>query len=235
LDHHEEIERIRQVYATQYRPDPKDRSYSWNVRNPVSVYYRHAFERAFVKLINDLDIDVEPLQFLDVGCGNGNFLRYLASLGATPEFMHGVDLMEYRIEQARLLSPATIDYCTGDAQQLPYPDFKFDLVSQLTVFSSVHEPGLREKMAREMDRVLKPGGFLLWYDLRIGYSTSARGIGMDEVISLFQKYTIQWKSRLHPQKASSLARGSIILAEIAEFLPGIKKTHILCLLKKPAG
>jgi ubiquinone/menaquinone biosynthesis C-methylase UbiE len=235
LEYQDEIDRISQVYDTLYRPDPKDRSYPWNARNPISLYYRHTLERALVTLFNDLDIDLEPIQILDVGCGNGACLRFLASLGATPEFLHGVDLMEYRIEQARKLSPLAIDYYAGDAQQLAFPDLRFDMVSQFTVFSSLHESGLREKIAREMDRVLRPGGFLLWYDLRAGFSATARGIEIDEVVSLFPGYITQRCTSLHPRRASSLARRSVLLAEIAEILPILKKTHLLSFMKKPAG
>ena len=235
MEHHDEIERISQVYETQYKPDPKDRRYPWNARNPISLYYRQALEKIVVKLFNDMDIDLEPLKVLDVGCGTGGFLRYLTSIGATPEFLHGVDLMEYRIEQARKLSPPTIDFYHGDAQKLAYPDFSFDMVSQLTVFSSFHEEGLREKIAREMDRVLRPGGILLWYDLRTGHSATARGIELDAIVSFFPNYSMQRCSRIHPKWASSLALRSILLAEIAGNLPLLIKTHLLCFMKKPEG
>ena len=34
-----EIERLRNIYTTQYNPDPQDRNYIWNPLNPVSIYY----------------------------------------------------------------------------------------------------------------------------------------------------------------------------------------------------
>lgn len=233
MDFPDEIERINHVYNTKYRPDPKDRSYPWNAFNPVSLYYRQSQERAFISLFNDFNIDLEPSEVLDVGCGTGGFLHFLASLGADPKKLHGIDLMEYRIDMARLLNPTAMDYLVGNAEDIPFPDQNFDLVSQLTVFSSIFDSGLHHKIAKEINRVLKPGGFMLWYDLRIGRSENTHGIERKEVLNLFPNYTARSITTLHPVRAASLAKRSVLLADIVGQIPWMKKTHILCLLIKP--
>jgi len=34
---------------------------------------------------------LEQMMILDVGCGKGNWLRFLLSLGARPENLHGIE------------------------------------------------------------------------------------------------------------------------------------------------
>lgn len=231
----DDIQRIQQVYSTTYRPDPQDRSYIWNPRNPVSVYYRQAQERALVALFDDFDLPLDTLAVLDVGCGGGGFLRFLASLGAPPHNLHGLDLMPHRIEQARSLCPPGVDLRAGDAQSLPYPDAHFDLVSQLTVFSSVFDPQIRAKIAGEMRRVLKPGGYVLWYDMRVGNTKTTRGVEAAEIRLLFPGCRRLALRPLHPPRAAQIARRSWLLAELWDRVPGPKKTHYLALLQKSAS
>jgi ubiquinone/menaquinone biosynthesis C-methylase UbiE len=103
------------------------------------------------------------IDILEVGCGSGGMLQRLVGLGADSARLAGVDLVEDRIEMARRRFP-TADFRVGSAHELPFEDASFDLVSQLTLFSSVVDPKLRSAIAVEMLRVLRPGGRILWYD-----------------------------------------------------------------------
>jgi len=101
----DEISRIRHIYNTQYRNISNDYSYIWHARNPVSITFRHSQERAIVSLLNQNNIQLEEISVLDVGCGYGGLLRFLATLGAAPKNLFGIDLMEYRIDaEARYLA-----------------------------------------------------------------------------------------------------------------------------------
>ena len=122
-----EIDRIKEVYESRSIPDLKERGYLWHPCNPVSVYYRQAQERALISLINKYILQLETIRFLDIGCGTGNFLRFMLSLGAVPENLHGIDLIPLRIERARKFSPAELDLQVGNAMSLPFPDFKFKI------------------------------------------------------------------------------------------------------------
>ena len=101
----DEIERLRKMYATQYNPDPQDRNYIWNPLNPVSIYYRQAQERAIADLFRRNYPSLSKLNVLDIGCGSGGLLRFLASLGIPPNQLSGIDLMKNRIKAARQLAP----------------------------------------------------------------------------------------------------------------------------------
>jgi len=228
----DDLQRIRQVYATTYRPDPRDRAYPWHPRNPISVYYRQAQERALIRLFNDFDLPVEQFTVLDVGCGSGGFLRFLASLGASPAKLHGIDLMPYRIEQAQVLCPPGVRLQTASADALPYPNGSFDLVSQFTVFSSIFDAALRAHIAAEMSRILAEGGYLLWYDMRIGNGQTTRGIQPAEIRQLFAGLHLLSLRPLHPRRAASIARRSWLLAELCDQLPGLPKSHHLALFQK---
>ncbi len=228
----DDIQRIQQVYSTTYHQDPQDRSYAWHPLNPVSIYYRQAQERALAALFNRFNLPIERMKVLDVGCGSGGFLRLLASLGASPQNLHGLDLMDYRIEQAQALCPPGVNLRAGNAAELPYPDGSYDLVSQFTVFSSIFDTQLSTKIAAEMGRVLAPGGYLLWYDLRVGNSKTTRGIQRDEICQFFPQLRLLAIQPIHPPRAALLARRSYLLAELWDRLPGPKKTHYLALFQK---
>ena len=106
-----EIDRLRQMYATQYNPDPQDRNYIWHPLNPISIYYRQAQERAIADLLRRNELSLPNLNVLDIGCGNGGLLRFLASLGIPPKQLNGIDLMDYRITMARQLAPPGMTLC----------------------------------------------------------------------------------------------------------------------------
>jgi SAM-dependent methyltransferase len=93
--------------------------------------------------------------------------------------------MAERIEAARSRFP-TADLRVGSAHELPYPHASFDLVCQMTLFSSVVDPGLRAAIAVEMLRVVRPGGLIVWYDAhRAASSSDFAPIGRDELGRLF--------------------------------------------------
>jgi len=99
---------------------------------------------------------------LDVGCGTGMMLDILAQ--AHPDAaLFGIDISTNMLRQAekRLLGKATLTL--GDAENLPYPDQQFDLV---TCVESFHHYTAPEKAVSEFSRVLSPAGSLLLCDMR---------------------------------------------------------------------
>jgi len=123
---------------------------------------------------------------LEVGSGMGGELAWLLELGARPEFLAGIDLLPDRVAAAKLNYPA-FDFRVGNAEHLPHPDSSFDLVMAITVLSSIFDPTMAANVAREILRVLKPGGALLWYDFRYDSpaNRNVHGVGADRVRELF--------------------------------------------------
>lgn len=94
---------------------------------------------------------------LDVACGTGNVAIPLARRGAV---VTGVDIAPNLLDQARRRAAAeglTVSFDEGDAEDLPYADASFDVVT--TMFGAMFAPR-PEMVATELARVLKPGGLL---------------------------------------------------------------------------
>jgi SAM-dependent methyltransferase len=101
-----------------------------------------------------------PASLLEVGCGDGTFLRLAASLGAA---LHGIDP---HAESVRKLQREAFSVQTGVAEALPYPDGAHDLV----VFSyAAHHIGDWPTALAEALRVARLGVVVLdpWFDASI--------------------------------------------------------------------
>jgi SAM-dependent methyltransferase len=96
---------------------------------------------------------VSELKVLDVGCGNGKL-----DLSLQPHVgeVHGTDVADQMIAEARLLNPSG-HYEPYDGRVLPYVDKTFDLVFAVCVFHHV-EPDARPALISEMARVVRVGG-----------------------------------------------------------------------------
>ncbi len=92
---------------------------------------------------------------LDVGCGAGEFVAYLGSLGFQA---HGVDLSENAVAYTQQRCPeATV--CQASAEDgLPFPPEQFTLVMATEVVEHLLEP---QQAINQMARVLRPGGVLI--------------------------------------------------------------------------
>jgi ubiquinone/menaquinone biosynthesis C-methylase UbiE len=99
---------------------------------------------------------------LDVACGPGAF-----ALGVAPRvtFVCGVDLTVEMLRRSRAFEAekqiSNAAFACGDAEQLPFPDGAFDLVSCQCSFHHLPKPAL---VLREIIRVAKPEGRLVLMD-----------------------------------------------------------------------
>jgi ubiquinone/menaquinone biosynthesis C-methylase UbiE len=107
--------------------------------------------------------DLRGKAVLEVGCGRGGGCAYLARY-LRPRSVLGVDYSQQAIDFCtRTHSAPTLSFLQGDAEALPCSKGMFDVV--LNVESS-HCYGSMPAFLAEVHRVLKPGGHLLWADLR---------------------------------------------------------------------
>ena len=101
--------------------------------------------------------DLRPgLRALDLGTGTGTVARGLAAMGLA---VTGLDPSDDLMAQARALGEAegvAVDYLTGTAETLPFPDASLDLVTAGQCWHWFDRP----RAAAEVARVLKPGGAL---------------------------------------------------------------------------
>ncbi len=131
---------------------------------------------------------------LDIGCGDGVMLRQFLQWGATPKNLAGIELRADVVQIGINLTP-NIDIRNGSATNLPWPAASFDLVCLHTVFTSILDVSMKQKIVGEIDRVLRSGGAILWYDFRFDNprNPDVKGVKTNEIHQLFPKYDIKLK------------------------------------------
>ncbi len=187
-----EAARVRAAYARRDRLGLDARYDYWR---PDNLFIYQARERAVLDLLWGAGfLPLGDRRVLDVGCGDGAVLLDMLRYGATPDALHGIDLLPDRVESARAKLPgAHIE--AGDARALPYEDDAFDLALGFTLLSSVVDPTARRQVAAEMARVTKPGGLVLLYDFWINPTNrTVRSLRRSEVRDLFPGKPIDFRS-----------------------------------------
>lgn len=227
-----ERERITQEYGARDTDEQLRARYRFT--NPGHLLLLQQRERRLLALLGRLGVadHLADLRALDIGCGTGGLLLDLVRYGARAEQLAGVDLVPRRVAMAHQRLPRA-DLREGDAAGLPYPDSAFDLVFQLTVVSTVLDPDCRAAIAREMCRVLRPGGAIIWYDLCVGSpgNHGVRPIGRAELRALFPGASVEaTRVTLMPPLARLTARRSWLLAELMSALPFLR-THLLAAIR----
>lgn len=102
-------------------------------------------------------------EVLDVGCGGGWLLEALAQRDGGPTRLCGVDALKARVEAASNRVP-TADVRLGDARSLPFADGSFQVVTLITVLSSLADRAAVLRALREARRVTAGDGLLLCYE-----------------------------------------------------------------------
>ncbi|MGA8952897.1 MAG: class I SAM-dependent methyltransferase [Xanthobacteraceae bacterium] len=102
----------------------------------------------------------QGLHWIDVGCGNGAFTEVLIARTA-PRAITGIDPSDGQISYARARPAAKLaQFRIADAHELPFAANSFDAASMALVITFLSDP---LKAAREMARVVKPGGVVASY------------------------------------------------------------------------
>jgi ubiquinone/menaquinone biosynthesis C-methylase UbiE len=103
-------------------------------------------------------------RLLDLGCGSGEFMREVKRnyprLSVT-----GLDLSApyLKVAERRLAAWSRVELVEAPAEAIPAPAASFDIVTALYLFHEL--PGrVREAVAAEIRRVLKPGGTVILVD-----------------------------------------------------------------------
>ena len=108
--------------------------------------------------------DQRRVALIDVACGTGRFLTQI--LSAYPKInATGLDLSPAYAEEARRrLAPwPHAEVMTGQAESIPSDGACFDAATCIYLFHEL-PPRVREDVARELARVIKPGGVLVLAD-----------------------------------------------------------------------
>jgi ubiquinone/menaquinone biosynthesis C-methylase UbiE len=222
---------IKEKYA---RRKSRDERYSWF--NSGHVFMVQERERQFLELLKRAGVNsLEDKRILEIGCGQGFWLREFIKWGARPENITGVDLLKERVEEAVHLTAADISVVCGSGAALGFPDETFDLVLQSTVFTSIQNRTLKLQVAAEMVRVLRPMGLIFWYDFRLDNprNRDVTGVPKKEVVKLFRGCQVEMHAiTLAPPLARCLAPWSWLCCHVLGQIP-LLCTHYLGIIRKP--
>lgn len=123
-------------------------------------------ERAFIGLYQQAveGLPVKGARVLEVGSGRGGGSRYIARY-YQPASVVGLDYSPDTVRLARRLNSdtAALSFETGDAERLPFADGSFDIVVNIESSHCYADVGA---FAREVSRVLAPGGWFTFADMR---------------------------------------------------------------------
>ena len=142
-------------------------------RNETNFYKdRNWTTREFEELL-DLQSDGsgEPKKILEVGCGVGNLIFPLLENPATNLYVYACDFSQRAVDFVKANekydpSRVTAFQCDiTDGQQLldNVPEESLDIITMIFVLSAIH-PEKFDVVVKNLHRLLKPGGVLLFRD-----------------------------------------------------------------------
>lgn len=167
----------------------------------------------------------------EVGCGAGGNLLDLLRLGLRPAHLTGIELLPERLIAARAALPEGVRLLAGDAAAADIAPGSQDLVLQSTVFSSILDDALQQRVADAMWTWLKPGGAVVWYDFTVDNprNPDVRGVPLRRVRELFPQGQLTAR---RVTLAPPLARTFPAAYGLLNLVPWLR-THRLVLIDKP--
>lgn len=224
-----EAARVRAEYERRAREIEPD---FYGLDKPANRFIREGQERALsTALAKAALLPLTGRSVLEIGCGSGNWFPMFFAFGAAA--VAGIELDEGRASLARARYPMA-EVRTGDATRLPYPDARFDVVFQSTVFTSILDALVKRRLAEEMLRVLRPEGAVLWYDFHYDNprNDQVRGVTPREIERLFPGCALSFERvTLAPPLARLLAPRARVLASLLERLT-LLNSHTFATIRK---
>jgi SAM-dependent methyltransferase len=228
-----ELENIRKRYERRAAEGSSER---YDALDPAEFMAAQEKGRAFVRWIQSSDLaPLHSKRLFEVGCGTGTDLLEFIQLGFTPTNIAAYELLEERARTARERLPATVTVRVGDATEADFPASSFDIVYQSTVFTSILDEALQQRLAARMWELVKPGGGVLWCDFIYNNPSNpdVRGVPLARVRQLFPQGELRsWRIGLAPPISRRLTRIHPALYTVANVFPFVR-THVLCWIKSP--
>lgn len=229
----DEVERIIRAYQAYEDEIVQTR---WAVNNPGNQFILQERQHAMMAMLKGRGFwPLNELRILDVGCGRGDVLASLLKWGAQPEKLFGVDLLSDRIKEAKRRYP-NLNFICANAEHLEFPDGHFDLVLLFTVFSSILDDRMAHNVAREVTRVLRPGGAVLWYDFRYKnpHNPNVRAMTKRHIRQFFPDFEMELRTvTLLPPLARRLGRLTSLLYPLLASIPFLRTHYMALLIKRP--
>lgn len=218
---------LSEVYR-RYREDEKV-TRRWSSENPGNRLILAERSATITRLLSTHFSTDAALDVLDLGCGGATALPP----GINIARRIGIDILFERLPVARDTGLLHAVAC-ADGARLPFPDSTFDLIVISTVVSSVAEPTIRRGIAQAATRVLRPGGAILWYDMRYPNpaNRNIHPVTAKELRTLFPTLEHSITSiTVVPQLARRLGERPSLYRRLSGI--GVLHSHLIGLLTKP--
>ena len=180
-----EESRIKNAYEKRDRSIPEN---FYSFLKPANLLPSQELERRLALLLaEDQSRQLSSMRILEVGCGYGTWLQQFLRLGARPQNLAGVDLLEERIAAARELLPWGSTLLCRNAESVCFPSRSFDIVLQSMLFTTILDRDTRKRIAAEMLRLLTPNGYILWYDFFLDnpFNPDVKGMRKRDITECF--------------------------------------------------
>jgi ubiquinone/menaquinone biosynthesis C-methylase UbiE len=223
----DEEQRLRSAYA---RRGPVEVKLAGNRGQAMIVAERDRSLRAAVRAL-----PTPATQLLEIGCGDGPIVSALVAEGFAAKGF-GLDILPEAIEQGRRNHPE-LELHAGNATALPFEAGRFDVVLASTLLSSVPPGEIRRAVMAEVDRVLRPGGIFVWYDMRRRnpFNKDVQPFLRSEMQAALAGYDIHLRTlTVVPQIARRLGPLTRIGYPLLALLP-ILRTHSCGWARKPGA
>lgn len=229
-----ERDRIASAYA-RYDSEPSEQA-KRDSSNPGNRAIQQERDRLMVRLLRRSGLHPPGMaRVVDVGCGSGAVLEGLVALGFSPGRMAGCDILPDRIDSARTRLPSGIRLDVNQIDSLPYESQSFDLAITFTLFSSILDLRLAKRLADEVRRVVRPQGFVLWYDSRYRNprNPNVRAIGRLQIGDLFPESQMELHTvTLVPPLARRLGRITPVVYPLFSLLRPLR-VRFMALIELP--
>ena len=197
--------------------------------NSAHLFLLQQRQRATLQLFKKQGIlSLKNQRVLEVGCGGGAVFPEYLGYGISLSQLHGTDLLFDRLQSAQYQFQSN-QLTQANAQYLPYKDASFDIILQYMMFSSLLDADLRLAIAHDIRRVLRPSGFIIWYDFWLNpRNQHTVGLGKSEVRRLFPNCTYQFKRvTLAPPLARRIVPFSWTVARLLEKINMFNSHHLV--------
>ncbi len=223
---------LQAIRSTYERYGEAGRVRLWDER--IKGYARLATElrAALVSHLNASASSDSALRVLDLGCGDGTLVAE-AGVGTRWDWI-GVDLRADAVATARERFPDHT-FIVASADAVPLDTASVDVVVARLLFSSLPSDRLEGAVAAEVARLLCPGGWLVWLDLRYAnpMNNAVHGLPESRIAALFPGWSRDLRLMgLLPPLARRLGPATPLAYPALSAIP-ILRSHLVGRLRPP--
>lgn len=187
FDRERELDAIRAQYADYEHAGRYD---LWTLSNPGFERLVREKDAHLMRLLRaSVADDSGPI--LDLGAGSGRLAGVAQAAGLHQPWI-GVELDPVAVAEARRAYPWA-EFAEASADRLPMGDASVSAAVASVLFSSLPSVAFERAVAREIERVLRPGGWLVWYDLRYDNprNRGVHGLGLRAIRRVFPGWDLE--------------------------------------------